>query len=450
MAVQDIIINKVFTLSHRLFDLKYKKPKIARDHYHDYLCRVEFRLYLIQNMIKHYIFSILIAAFSSAGIKAQNSDGYWDKDRATTKEIELCAGCRTVIRTDDLPVGTTELIYRITLLDENQKLAGSLASVLNAIPDSSGISQGSAGAVTLLSKISGEDQCTFSIFTTQKDAVNYKNTGDQASACFVYPTEVSKMAGRLTLQNSPCLKTDGRFLWFGFKSSNKLMKQKIVLEVVPWVNKKASRGWNAQAKQKFANVCAAKISNKPIIDKQQYCQCVLDKVQQAFTAQDFMSLATAEQDKVLEKTGRDCFAETGELARSYGQLRKDGTSLMEAGNYGEAITKYLEVISKQATIADYNNVGYSYIMTKQYLKAIKYLQLGEQIDASDLRIKANLAHAYLLSGDEKAAKQIYKKYQGHNVDERTSWKSLIESDFEKFRNAGFSTAHFKSVLRMVE
>jgi hypothetical protein len=44
-----------------------------------------------------------------------------------------------VIKTDDFPVGTTELIYRITLLDDNQKIANSLVSLLKAVPDPTGI-----------------------------------------------------------------------------------------------------------------------------------------------------------------------------------------------------------------------------------------------------------------------------------------------------------------------
>jgi hypothetical protein len=37
-----------------------------------------------------------------------------DKERATTKEVIVSARDRIVIKTDDFPVGTTELIYRIT------------------------------------------------------------------------------------------------------------------------------------------------------------------------------------------------------------------------------------------------------------------------------------------------------------------------------------------------
>ena len=91
-------------------------------------------------------------------------DGYWDKARATTEEISVSARDRIIIKTQDFPEGTTEVVFRITLLDKNQQMAGSLVSVLKAIPDPTGISQGSAGAIFILSKISGDDKCKYAVF----------------------------------------------------------------------------------------------------------------------------------------------------------------------------------------------------------------------------------------------------------------------------------------------
>src|SRR6187402_554458 len=102
-------------------------------------------------------------------------DGYWDKDRSTSKEINVSARDRILVKTEDLPLGTTEVLYRITLLDENQQLTSSLVSVLKSIPDPTGISQGSAGAVFVLSKISGDDKCTYAIFSNDKLASEYKD-----------------------------------------------------------------------------------------------------------------------------------------------------------------------------------------------------------------------------------------------------------------------------------
>lgn len=93
---------------------------------------------------KYFLFLILLISATNA---FSQQDGFWDKDRATSKEIIVNARDRIVIKSEDLPVGTTEIVYRITVLDENQQLANSLASVLKAIPDPTGISQGSAGAL---------------------------------------------------------------------------------------------------------------------------------------------------------------------------------------------------------------------------------------------------------------------------------------------------------------
>jgi hypothetical protein len=52
---------------------------------------------------------LLFVSILSVGFAQQ--DGYWDKERATTKEVIVSARDRIVIKTDDFPVGTTELIY---------------------------------------------------------------------------------------------------------------------------------------------------------------------------------------------------------------------------------------------------------------------------------------------------------------------------------------------------
>ena len=69
--------------------------------------------------LKKIFVLFLISSFYNAFAQ---KDGYWDKERATTKEIIVSAGDRITIKTEDLPVGTTEIVYRITLLDENQQM----------------------------------------------------------------------------------------------------------------------------------------------------------------------------------------------------------------------------------------------------------------------------------------------------------------------------------------
>ena len=63
---------------------------------------------------------------------------------------------------------------------------------------------------------------------------------------------INKDAKRITLEGTTCFKTNA--MWFGFESKNWILNQKIILEVVPWVDAKASRGWNVAHKQEVITV----------------------------------------------------------------------------------------------------------------------------------------------------------------------------------------------------
>ena len=393
---------------------------------------------------------VLLISISFESIFAQQ-DGYWDKERATTKEIVVSARDRIVIKTEDLPVGTTEVVYRITLLDENQQLANSLVSVLKSIPDPTGISQGSAGAVFLLSKISGEDKCKYAIFSNDVPASEYKENGNTEKACYVQNVAVSKDAKGLSIDKSLCILPNSNAMWFGFESKNWIMNQKIILEVVPWVNKRLSRGWTLENRKLIINQCKTSELAKLLINSDDFCVCVLDKVQKEHKFQEFQKLLSIEKSKAFKDFGNACFKETGASHTIYSDLRNQARDLVKQGQYGAAIDKTLFiVVNGQANITDYNTLGFAYIMTKQYGKAVKFLKEGERLDGSELLIQLNLAHAYLFNKDFKFAKSIYKKYQRQNVTNSLSWTQKVKLDFETFKKAGLPSGDFDRVLRLFE
>ena len=399
--------------------------------------------------IKNILFVLLIS-FSVNSIFAQK-DGYWDKERAFKKEIVVSARERIVIKTEDLPVGTTEVVFRITLLDENQQLAHSLVSILKSIPDPTGISQGSAGAVFLLSKISGEDKCKYAIFSNEALASQYQKNGETTKACYDQNVAVSKDAKLLSIDKSLCLLPNSNAMWFGFESKNWIMNQKIVLEVVPWVNTRLSRGWTLENRKLIINQCKTSELAKSLINSDDFCVCVLDKLQKEYKFQEFHKLLAIERSKAFKDFGNACFKETGASNSMYSDLRKQATDLVKQGQYGVAIDKTSGiVINGQGNSMDYNTLGYAYIMTKQYGKAIKYLKEGELLDDAELLIQMNLAHAYLFNKNFKAAKSIYKKYQSQNVTNTLSWTQKVKLDFETFQKAGLPSGDFDRVLRLLE
>ena len=399
--------------------------------------------------MKKTIFVLFISIFYQS-VFAQKT-GYWDKERATYKEVVVSARDRIIVETDDFPAGTTELIYRITLLDDNQQMAGSLVSILKAIPDPTGISQGSAGAVFLMSKISGDDKCKYAVFSTNELAKNYSSKGETAEACLAQTTAVSKDAKRLSIDKSSCIKSGTTKLYFGFESSNWIMKQKIILEVVPWVDAKLSRGWTLGNRKNIISQCKTSALARKMANSDDFCVCIGEKIQKQYTFQEFQKLLPMEQTKAYKDFGASCFEETGIANTVFNDLRTKASADLAKGNYSLAIKNYNEIINQQkATALDYANLGYGYLITKQYGKAINILKEGEKRDNTELLVKLNLAHAYLLNGEYSKAKTIYKEYQNQNVTDSISWTQKIKDDYEAFAKAGIQNEDFDKVLKLLK
>lgn len=378
-------------------------------------------------------------------------DGYWDKTRATTEEISVSARDRIIIKTQDFPEGTTEIVYRITLLDKNQQMAGSLVSVLKAIPDPTGISQGSAGAVFILSKISGDDKCKYAVFSSADLASKYKENGKTDDACLVQDTPISRDAKRLSTERSTCMQSNSANLWFGFESKNWIMNQKIILEVVPWVDNKLSRGWTLENRKAIIDQCKTSNLAQKMSNSNDFCVCILDKIQSKYKYKEFQKLLAVERAKAFKDFGTSCFGESSLSKSVYNDLRKQATVLAKQGKQGEAINKLITIINDgKATALDYNAIGNSYLLTKQYGKAIKFLKEGEKLDGTELLIQLNLAHAYLLNDNYAAAKAIYKKYQLQNVTDSLSWTQKIKQDFAAFKKAGITSDDFERVLKLID
>lgn len=396
--------------------------------------------------MKRQILSLAIGLLATIGF-AQN--GYWDKDRATTREILVPAGDRIVIRTENFPLGTTELVYRITVLDENQQMANSLVSLLKSIPDPSGISQGSAGAVFLLSKISGDDKCNYAVFTDKAKADAYQQTGKPESACIYTRAAINKEA-KVVSGRSLCLNSPN--LYFGFESDNWVMKQKIVLEVVPWVDKNASSGWTADAKKSVMELCGtsglAQLMNNP----ESLCVCILEQFTAKYSFEEYSKLLVDEKAKAFRDFGDRCL--DGKTANKglLNIIRVNADQHYKAGKYEKAINLLNSaiVVNGNATARDQYVLGMSYLFSKQFTKAKQAFEAGEKLDDSDLLLKLGKAHTLLLEGDFSRARDIYRRYKSENVDAGTSWISRVKSDFSNLRKAGIESRDFDRALKLLE
>ena len=236
----------------------------------------------------------------TAIIYAQSNDGYWDNIRSTNETIILEAGKRKAIKSADFPAGTTEVVFRISLLDDNQKISSSLVSLLKAIPDPSGVSQGTAGAVFLLSTITGEDKCKFFVFTNENDALQFEKSATVKSACFAQEAPVNK-AAKLLSEDSKCMLANPKNLWFAFESDNWVMKQKIVLEVVPWVDNNLKSGWSAQAKKELLKTIEKSDVVIKVANKDLFLGTFLTALTKKYTYADYQKLLAVEKTKAIKE-----------------------------------------------------------------------------------------------------------------------------------------------------
>ena len=389
------------------------------------------------------------ALLFSATFYAQ-TDGFWDKERATTKEISLSAGKRALIKTEDLPVGTTEFVYRITLLDEGQKLTSSLVSVLKAIPDPTGISQGTAGAIQLTSAISGDDKCTYALFQEANAANVFFKDGKTDKACFEQKEKVNKEA-KLISSSSLCL-TNLPNLWFGFESQNWLMNQKIVLEVVPWVDYKASRGWDKTTKNEILTIAKKLPVVSKLTKKDQFYAVFIENMAKKFTYRDFLQLLAVEKNNAIDKLTEESLKSTGELKAYYDIIREKSFAAFQKGNYEEAITIISsEMMAKnRATYIDYEILGDYYLFSKQFTKAEETYNKGLKLNPSEIHFQLNLAHVYLFTDRISDAKDIHKKYAHESLSNGKTWIAQTKLDFTTFEKHELPTDDFKKILRVIE
>jgi tetratricopeptide (TPR) repeat protein len=240
-------------------------------------------------------------------------------------------------------------------------------------------------------------------------------------------------------------------LWFGFESANWIMKQKVILEVVPWVDSKLSWGWTSENKKLIIEQCKTSNLAQKMSNSDDFCVCILDKIQSKYKFKEFQKLLAMERAKAFKDFGDNCFGDSSLSKSIYDDLRKQAFSLSKKGKYGEAITKFTMIINDgKATALDYNAAGENYLLTKQYGKAIKFLKEGEKLDETELLIKLNLAHAYLLNDNYSLAKGMYKYYQSQNVTDSLSWTLKVKQDFDLFKKMGIQNENFERVLRILD
>ncbi|WP_353148370.1 tetratricopeptide repeat protein [Flavobacterium sp.] len=396
-------------------------------------------------MKKIFLF-LLIAQISFA-----QKDGFWDKERAFTKEIKLSSGNRTLVKIDDLPEGASEFVFRILLIDENGKITTSLASILKAIPDPTGISQGTAGAIVLTNSLSGEDTCVYGIYTSEKAGNQFLKDGKLETACYYKKDPINKDSKVISIKNTNCFE-NAPSIWFGFENKNWVLSTKIVLEVVSWIDYSASRGWNLETKKELLTEAEKVTTVKMVANKNNYLATFLKVFTAKYKYSEYKQLLAIEKMNAMQSIATESLAQSGELQNYLDKIRSASFDLFKIGKSEEAITLIQkEIIDKKyAKDNDYSALGDIYLFNKQFVKAEEQYKKAIDKNTSELRYQLKLAHVFMFSNKIGEAKDIHKLYKDNNISANKSWIAQTKYDFEDFEKRGFSTDNFKKILRILE
>jgi len=331
-------------------------------------------------------------------------------------------------------------------------MVNDLASVLKAIPDPYFIGKGTGGALSLASNISGSDKCVYAIYTDNDKAANYTKNDNFKGACLYQSNPVSKDAKVVSMEKSTCLNENTRNLWFAFENQNWIMNAKIILEIVPWVDKKASRGWSQENKKTTIDFIKSTETAAKLPNSDSFCFNVLEKIQKDYKFQEFQKLATAEKNSFIFKNEDVALSETGNTTVYNKIIRLEAKKMASQGKFENAIQLLNDkIINKgKATALDYNTLAEQYIFTKQFEKALKSLKNAEKLDSSELLVQLNLAHTYMFLDNVSAAKAIHNKFKDQNVSASQSWKNKTINDLDTFKKMNLPKNNFKKILRLVD
>jgi tetratricopeptide (TPR) repeat protein len=264
-------------------------------------------------------------------------------------------------------------------------------------------------------------------------------------------TAVNKDA-KLLSAKSACISDSMSALWFGFESDNWIMKQKIILEIVPWVDRKANRGWTTENRKSIVNLCKSSELGRRMLNGDDFCVCVLDKIQQKYKFAEYQKLLSSEKIKAFSDFGNYCLTDKTANKTILNSLRADAGQHIKDGRYDDAI-RLLQggiIENGNATAADHYLLGKLYLLTKQPVKALKTLKQGEKLDDSELLVQVTLAHAYLLNDEYQEAKEIHKKYRNQNVTTSQSWIQRTKEDFAEFKRVGIQHPDFERLLKLLD
>jgi hypothetical protein len=401
-------------------------------------------------MTKKLFFNALFFFSTFFGF-SQNSDAFWDTKRATTETIKVKAGESLVYKSEDLPTGTTEVLYRIKIVETNSKITESLVSVLKSIPDPTGISQGTAGVIFLTTTITGKDKFDYALFTSINDASAFTKTKKSAKSCFQSSASSSSDSKIISFDNQ-CFNSKTKNFYFVISSKNWILDQSVSIEIIPFVNKKLARGWNEETKSELLALAKTQPVYQSVKNQNSFSLQFKNFIENKVSYSEYQQLLPIEKLGLKDEATSFSLSKINELELPMQLVRLEAEKALLSSNFVKAIQIYQSAIfSKKSAIAeDYYNLSICFLATKQWDTAKRLILDGQSLYSDNLKLQLAMANYFLVSDDWKKCKQIHRLFSNQNLDATTEWKKQAIANLELFKKAGLENRSFKKLEKLLQ
>jgi tetratricopeptide (TPR) repeat protein len=150
--------------------------------------------------------------------------------------------------------------------------------------------------------------------------------------------------------------------------------------------------------------------------------------------------------------------------REKADLRREiGLTRMERKDYADALTAYRSALETMQKLAEtdgdsqttrdlataYDNVAYAELLNRRPQEALAVASEGASVDPDQARLKATLAHCYLLNGEYEQARKLYMENRTRKIDERQTFANAALEDFKTFRSVGIRSPEMDRIEKLL-